>query len=99
MNATILVIASLCAVDKAGLSVNRCWEVPGAAELGARMVHTEFNRAGTEFWVSAWGSMNEPSFIAIYDAVSLEEIDRIEGDWVRTPTGKFNVYNTANDVY
>ena len=24
---------------------------------------------------------------------------RIEGDGVRTPTGKFNAYNTANDVY
>lgn len=90
---------TLCAIDKVELEVDRCWEVPGAEELGARMVHIEFNRDGTEFWVSAWGSMNEPSFIAVYDAVTLEEIDRIEGDWVRTPTGKFNVFNTANDVY
>ncbi|MDF1522395.1 MAG: cytochrome D1 domain-containing protein, partial [Trueperaceae bacterium] len=90
---------SVCAIDKVALEVERCWEVPGAAELGARVVHPEFTRGGSEVWLSVWGSMNTPSFIVVYDAVTLEEIDRIEGDWVRTPTGKFNVYNTANDVY
>jgi nitrite reductase (NO-forming)/hydroxylamine reductase len=43
--------------------------------------------------------MTEPSFVAIYDAVTLEETGRVEGDWVRTPTGKFNVYNTAHEIY
>lgn len=91
--------ASLCAIDKLTLETDSCWEVPGAADLGARMVHIEFNQAGTEFWVSAWGTMDEPSFIAVYDAVTLEETGRIEGDWVRTPTGKFNSYNTAHNIY
>src|SRR5690625_978797 len=91
--------ASLCAIDKVTLETEKCWEVPGAADLGARMVHIEFNQAGTEFWVSAWGTRDEPSFIAVYDAVTLEETHRIEGDWVRTPTGKFNSYNTANNIY
>jgi nitrite reductase (NO-forming)/hydroxylamine reductase len=90
---------TVCAIDKVDLETQRCWEVPGAAELGARVVHPEFTREGDEVWLSVWGSMNTPSFIVVYDAVTLEEIDRIEGDWVRTPTGKFNVYNTANDVY
>jgi len=91
--------ATLCATDKATLAADTCWEVPGATAVHARMVHIEFNRAGSEFWVSAWGRMDTPSFIVVYDAVTLEEVARIEGDWVRTPTGKFNAYNTAHDVY
>ncbi len=91
---------NLCAWRKDDLENSRqCWQVEGAAEQHARMVHIEFNKEGTEFWVSAWAPMNMQSFIAIYDAQTLEEIDRIEGDWLVTPTGKFNVYNTANDVY
>lgn len=91
--------ATLCAIGKESLETEHCWEVPGAVDLNARMVHTEFNREGTEFWVSAWGTMDEPTFIAVYDSVTLEEVHRIEGDWVRTPTGKFNSYNTANSIY
>ena len=91
--------ATLCAIDKVSLEAETCWEVPGAQELGARMVHIEFNRAGTEFWVSAWGRMDTPTFIAVYDAVTLEEVARVEGDWMRTPTGKFNAHNTALDIY
>jgi nitrite reductase (NO-forming) / hydroxylamine reductase len=91
--------ASLCAIDKVSLEAEHCWEVDGARDLGARMVHIEFDRDGSEFWVSAWGRMDQPTFIVVYDAVTLEETARIEGDWVRTPTGKFNAYNTARDVY
>jgi nitrite reductase (NO-forming) / hydroxylamine reductase len=91
--------ATLCAIDKVSFEVETCWEVPGARDVHARMVHIEYNRAGTEFWVSAWGRMDTPSFIAVYDAVTLDEVARIEGDWVRTPTGKFNAHNTARDVY
>lgn len=91
---------NLCAWRKDDLENSRqCWQVPGAAEEKARMVHIEFNKEGTEFWVSAWAAMDKNSFIAIYDSQTLEEIERIEGDWLVTPTGKFNVYNTAHDVY
>lgn len=91
---------TLCAWNKADLENSRvCWEVEGAQEQSARMTHIEFNKDGTEFWVSAWAAMNKESFIAVYDSQTLEEIHRIEGDWLVTPTGKFNVYNTANDVY
>lgn len=84
-----------------GLRGGRCrsWEVPGATDVNARMVPIEFNRAGSEFWVSAWGRIDTPSFIVAYDAVTLEETARIERDWVRTPTGKFNAFNTAHGVY
>ncbi|HGY08636.1 MAG TPA: nitrite reductase, partial [Oceanithermus profundus] len=63
------------------------------------MVHIEFNKDGSEFWVSAWGNKDTPTFIVVYDSVTLQEKARITGDWVRTPTGKFNVWNTANDIY
>lgn len=92
--------ATLCAWNKNDLENSRtCWEVEGASEQNARMVHIEFVEDGSEFWVSAWAPMDKKSFIAIYDAQTLEETGRIEGDWLVTPTGKFNVFNTANDIY
>lgn len=53
MSPSPLAAASLCAIDKRRLEVTKCWEVPGAQELKARMVHPEFNKGGTEIWVSA----------------------------------------------
>ncbi len=76
--------------------VHKCWE---AASYG-RAVHFEYNKQGTEVWVSIWGDADKPGEIGeivIYDDATLEEIARIK-DLV-TPTGKFNVYNTVNDVY
>ena len=35
--------------------------------------------------------------VIVLDGTTLTEIHRITG--VVTPTGKFNVYNTAHDVY
>ena len=35
----------------------------------------------------------------MYDDRTLTEVRRIRGEWLVTPTGKFNVYNTAHDVY
>ncbi len=91
---------TICAWDKNDLEKEpTCWEVEGAADLKARAVHIEFNKDGTEFWVSLWGNVDTPTAIVIYDAKTLEEIGRITGDWLITPTGKFNVYNTANDIY
>ena len=90
---------SLCAIGKESLEVEKCWQVPGAADIKARIVHIEFTKDGSEFWVSAWANKETPSFIAVYDSQTLEEKTRITGDWLLTPTGKFNVYNTANDIY
>ncbi len=91
---------TICAWDKNDLDKDpKCWEVEGAADLSARAVHIEFNKDGTEFWVSLWGNVDTPTAIVVYDAQTLEEVARITGDWVITPTGKFNVYNTANDIY
>jgi nitrite reductase (NO-forming)/hydroxylamine reductase len=74
----------------------KCWEV---ADYG-RAVHFEYNRQGTQVWVSVWGTADTPGQmgeIVVYDDATLEEITRIP-DLV-TPTGKFNVYNTVHDIY
>lgn len=82
----------ICVYSKQAGRIDRCWS---AADHGA-VVHFEYNRAGDEVWVSIWDREGE---LVVYDDDTLEEIDRITGDWLVTPTGKFNVYNTANDIY
>lgn len=62
-------------------------------------VHLEFNDKGDEVWVAIWGNKVIPSAILIYDDKTLKLKQAIEGDWVRTPTGHFNVINTQKDVY
>jgi nitrite reductase (NO-forming)/hydroxylamine reductase len=80
----------VCVYGKATGAVERCWRPSDAGPA----VHFEFDRDGAEVWVSVWADDGE---LAIYDAVTLEETDRIGG--LETPTGKFNVHNTAHDVY
>ncbi len=88
---------SICAINKETLEVEKCWEV---ADYG-RAVHFEFNKDGTEVWVSVWGKLDAPEGqqgeVVVYDANTLEEIARIPN--LPTATGKFNVYNTMNDIY
>ncbi len=83
---------TICVYDKAKGKLHKCFE---AASWG-RGVHFEYNRAGTEVWVSNWDKKGE---VIIYDDKSLKVKKRIAGSWLVTPTGKFNVYNTANDIY
>ena len=45
-------------------------------------------------WVSDWAT---DGAAVILDGVTLEQIDRLDG--LQTPTGKFNVHNTAHEVY
>ncbi len=61
-----------------------------------RVVHFEYNKEGTEVWTSVWHRQGE---IVIFDDKTLEVKKRIKGDWLVTPTGKWNVYNTVNDIY
>lgn len=68
-------------------------------EEGKAAVHMEFNKDGSEVWVSVWNrkdSKKPAGEIVIYDANTLEEKARIKG--LTTPTGKFNVYNRTNHV-
>lgn len=88
---------TVCVIDKEKPDeVYRCWE---AATYG-RAVHMEYNKQGTDVWVSIWGDASHPGEtgeIVVYDDETLEEKARIED--LITPTGKFNVYNTVNDIY
>ena len=66
---------------------------------GYAAVHSEFNKDGTEVWVSIWNRADskEPNGeIVIFDAKTLEEVGRVKG--LYAPTGKFNVYNRVNHV-
>lgn len=61
-----------------------------------RVVHIEYNKEGNEVWVSVWDKKGE---IVIFDDKTLKEKTRITGAWLVTPTGKFNIWNTVNDIY
>lgn len=88
---------TICVIAKSNPGeVYKCWEI---ADYG-RAVHMEYNKQGTEVWISVWGSADVPGEtgeIVIYDDATLEEKARIPD--LITPTGKFNVYNTVNDIY
>jgi nitrite reductase (NO-forming)/hydroxylamine reductase len=71
----------------------------GITEGTRRVVQGEYNVAGDEIWFSVWNSKNQESAIVVIDDKTLKPKQVIKGDKVITPTGKFNVYNTRNDVY
>ena len=70
----------------------KCWQV---TEHG-KIVHFEYNKAGDEVWASVWDREGE---LIVFDDKTFEVKKRIKGDWLVTPTGKWNVYNTVHDVY
>jgi nitrite reductase (NO-forming)/hydroxylamine reductase len=74
-------------------------EWAGIEEGQRRVVQPEFNKEGTEVWFSVWNAQDQPSAIVIVDDKTLQLKHVIKGDRIVTPTGKFNVYNTRNDVY
>nr|WP_100638284.1 nitrite reductase [Marinobacter salexigens] len=72
------------------------------ADLGEgpkRVVQPEYNRAGDEVWFSVWNTQDKNSAIVVVDDKTRELKEVIKGDYMITPTGKFNTYNTQNDVY
>jgi len=80
----------ICAVAKATGAIDRCFDVASAGKA----VHMEFNKAGTEVWISDWANTGGGEIIL--DAKTLNVITRIP---LPATTGKFNVYNTSHDVY
>ncbi|UCG71373.1 MAG: c-type cytochrome [Chromatiales bacterium] len=84
---------------------NSCYEVlPIAewAELGPgpkRVVHPEYSEDGREVWFSVWSGKEEESAIVVVDDRTRKLKKVIKGERIVTPTGKFNVYNTQNDIY
>ena len=85
-------------LDK-GYQVLPIAEWSGIGEGPRRVVHPEYNKAGDEVWISVWNGQDQTSAIVVVDDKTLELKKVIKGDWLVTPTGKFNVYNTQHDVY
>ena len=64
-----------------------------------RVVQPEFNKEGTEVWFSVWSGKEEESALVVVDDKTLKLKKVIKDKRLVTPTGKFNVYNTQNDIY
>jgi nitrite reductase (NO-forming)/hydroxylamine reductase len=72
------------------------------AKLGPgpkRVVQPEFNKDGNEVWFSVWSGQKEESAIVVIDDRTLKLKHVIKGPEIVTPTGKFNIWNTVQDVY
>ncbi|MGB5347336.1 MAG: cytochrome D1 domain-containing protein, partial [Woeseia sp.] len=72
------------------------------ADLGPgpkRIVQPEYNKAGDEVWFSVWSGKEEESAIVVVDDKTRKLKHVIKGPEIVTPTGKFNIFNTVNDVY
>lgn len=72
------------------------------ADLGdgpKRVVQPEYNKAGDEVWFSVWSGQKEESAIVVVDDKTRKLKAVIKGPEIITPTGKFNVFNTVEDVY
>jgi nitrite reductase (NO-forming)/hydroxylamine reductase len=97
LNSDPVLARTICVIAKESpAEVYKCWEVAGYG----RAVHMEYNRQGTEVWISIWGDASVPGEtgeIVIYDDATVEEKTRIKD--LITPTGKFNVFNTVHDIY
>lgn len=80
----------ICAISKSTGELDSCFPVA----TNGRAVHFEFSNDGSEVWVSDWAP---DGAVIVLDSTTLQEVRRIPG--LTTPTGKFNVFNTANDIY
>ncbi|MFO1393662.1 MAG: cytochrome D1 domain-containing protein [Steroidobacteraceae bacterium] len=64
-----------------------------------RVVQPEFNAAGDEVWFSVWNGKEQKSAIVVVDDKTLKLKAVIKDPRIVTPTGKFNVHNTQDDIY
>jgi nitrite reductase (NO-forming)/hydroxylamine reductase len=86
-------------------NLDKGYEVLPIAEWAAlgegpkRVVQPEYNKAGDEVWFSVWSGKEQESAVVVVDDKTRELKKVIKGDKLITPTGKFNVYNTVNDIY
>ncbi len=83
----------------AGYEVLPIAEWAGVGDGAKRVVHPEYNKNGDEVWFSVWSGMEEESAIVVVDDKTRKLKKVIKGKNIITPTGKFNVYNTMNDIY
>jgi nitrite reductase (NO-forming)/hydroxylamine reductase len=85
-------------LDK-GYEVLPIAEWAGLGEGPKRVVQPEYNKAGDEVWFSVWSGKEQESAVVVVDDKTRKLKKVIKGDKLITPTGKFNVYNTVNDIY
>jgi nitrite reductase (NO-forming)/hydroxylamine reductase len=85
-------------LDK-GYTVLPIGDWSGIKEGPKRIVQPEFNQAGDEVWFSVWNAKDQESAIVVVDDRTLKLKHVIRDKRLITPTGKFNVFNTTNDVY
>lgn len=72
------------------------------AKLGEgpkRVVQPEYNKNGDEVWFSVWNGKTENSALVIVDDKTRKLKHVIKDERLITPTGKFNVHNTVEDIY
>ena len=83
----------------AGYEVIPIGELSRISEGVRRVVQGEYNKAGDEVWFSVWNSKSQESALVILDDKTRKVKSVIRDKRLVTPTGKFNVFNTTNDVY
>ncbi len=63
------------------------------------MVQPEFNSRGDEVWFSVWNAVDQTSALVVVDDKTRKLKKVIKDKRLKTPTGKFNIYNTRYDIY
>ena len=72
------------------------------ADLGEgpkRVVQPEYNKTGDEVWFSVWNGKEQTSALVVVDDKTRKLKKVIKDARIVTPTGKFNVHNTQEDIY
>ncbi|WP_460455841.1 cytochrome D1 domain-containing protein [Arenimonas alkanexedens] len=83
----------------AGFEVLPIAEWANLGEGPKRVVQPEYNAAGDEVWFSVWNGKDQRSAIVVVDDRTRKLKAVLDDPRLITPTGKFNVNNTVNDVY
>ena len=103
LNTDPAICSSVAVFDKnnmeKGFEVLPIGEWSGIKEGTKRVVHPEFNKEGNEVWFSIWNTKSQESAIVVVDDETKKLKHVIRDPRIVTPTGKFNVFNTKNDVY
>jgi len=84
---------------EAGYKVLPIAEWANLGEGPKRVVQPEYNAAGDEVWFSVWNGKEQRSALVVVDDKTLALKAVIDDPRIVTPTGKFNVLNTVDDVY
>jgi nitrite reductase (NO-forming)/hydroxylamine reductase len=84
----------------AGFTVLPIAEWADIGDEGAqRVVQPEYNLAGDEVWFSVWNGKDQTSALVVVDDKTLKLKKVIKDERLITPTGKFNITNTLDDIY